>query len=807
MTKDQPEGSRREALPRTGLTAEEVRQRVAEGKVNTEVNPPSKTISEIIQSNVFTFFNILNFALAACVFLVRSYQNMLFLGVILCNIIIGTVQEIRAKRMVDKLSLISEPQSSVVRDGEKKIIPVSDLVQDDTVILSAGNQICADAVVTEGTIEVNESLITGESDSVVKRQGDEILSGSFVVAGECFAKLIRVGKESYASKLIIDAKKEKKPNSELMKSLNQIIKFVASIILPFGVLLFLKQHFIIGAPFNRAVVSTVAALIGMIPEGLILLTSVALAVGVIRLGRYKTLVQELYCIETLARVDVLCLDKTGTITEGTMQYKGMIPLGDGKEEEIHAAVSALTHTLHDDNTTFMALKEYFTDDPGWTCGRAVPFSSQRKWSGASFTGKGAYVIGAPEFVMREGYEALRKTVEEYAAQGNRTLLLARCGEEYQEDEERFPSPEPVALLLIADKIRQEAPETFRFFRDQGVTIKVISGDNPLTVSEVAHRAGVEDAHNYVDASTLKTEEDVERAALEYTVFGRVTPPQKRILVRSLKQAGHTVAMTGDGVNDVLALKDADCSIAMASGSDAARHVSQLVLLDSNFASMPRVVLEGRRVINNIQRSASLFLVKTGYSFLMSILLLIFPFTYPFMPIQLTLISAITIGMPSFFLALEPNKSLVKGRFLTNVFNKALPGALSIVANLLLLMTAAHFLHLPFGEVSTIAVVSTGAIGLMILASICVPFDLKRKILCVVQAALFILAIVLAGRFFSLVPLHWIGWIVLGCLLLAAYPIFKGFHRLVALLRPIDRWNNWHDGYLLRKAAKKENAHR
>lgn len=770
---DQKQPERYQPAPQEGLTTEQVRQRVEQELTNRQENGQTRTISSIIRNNLFTFFNLMNLVLATCLLLVGSYRNLLFMGVVVSNIVIGIIQEIRAKRTIDKLSLISAPVAQVVRGGVLETVAVDQLVLDDIVQLSAGNQICADAVVVQGNVEVNESLITGESDSIAKQPGDSLLSGSFVVSGTCRARLEHVGAESYAARITADAKRHKKPNSELMNALNKIIRGVGIGIIPVGLLLFFKQWLLLKLPLQEAVPSTVAALIGMIPEGLVLLTSVAMAIGVIRLGRYKTLVQELYCIETLARVDVLCLDKTGTITEGDMLVKETVPLE--PDAPVQDALGALAACLQDDNATFRAIREAFAPNKEWVCTKTVPFSSQRKWSGASFESRGAYIIGAPEFILRERYGEIRARVEEYSAQGNRVLLLAR--QQSPLEEEAAPDAQCLALVLLADKIRPEAPETFRFFQEQGVGIKIISGDNPLTVAEVARRSGVADAGDFVDASTLTTDEAVAEAATRYTVFGRVTPPQKRILVKALKAAGHTVAMTGDGVNDVLALKDADCSVAMASGSDAARHVAQLVLLDSNFSSMPRVVMEGRRVINNIERSASLFLVKTIYSAVLSLIFLFLAAQYPFVPIQLTLISALTIGFPSFVLALEPNKRRVQGRFLTNVLGKAVPGALTIVANILIIMALSAAFQMSSDQSSTIATISTGFIGLLVLFRVCMPFDWKRKALWGAMVAAFFCAVVFFHELFFLYRFGLDELFLLLGLMAVSYPVMIGISRL------------------------------
>ena len=749
-----------------GLNAQQVQMRQQQGLSNDSGEIKTKTVGQIIRGNLITPFNILNVILASMVFLVGSYKNLLFMGVVICNTLIGTLQEIRAKKTIDKLSLIAAPKARVVRGGEEQSLPVEELVLDDILRLSTGNQICADCIVQYGACEVNESLLTGESDPVVKQPGDLLFSGSFVVSGDCYARVEHVGTENYAAQITNRAKYLKKPNSEIMTSINKIIKVLGLSIIPVGIALFYKQFVISAQPFSQAVVSTVAALIGMIPEGLVLLTSVVLAVSVIRLSRYNALVQDLYSIETLARVDVLCVDKTGTITEGTMQVDGIEPLCPIAQTQVEDAIAAVTNALNDENPTSLAMKQMGFAVPDWQCTGTVPFSSARKWSGASFQNVGTFLIGAAEFVLGERFEPLREKVEAYAVQGQRVLLLAYSQNSFREQE--LPKEiAPIALLLLSDKIRDNARETLEYFADQGVDIKVISGDNAVTVANIAKRAGLEKADRFVDATTLKSYDDIRQAAEEYTVFGRVTPQQKLDLVKALKEQKHTVAMTGDGVNDVLALKESDCSIAMASGSDAARTVSQLVLLDSNFASMPRIVQEGRRSINNLQRSSSLFLVKSIFSAIIAVCFIFLQCDYPFQPIQFTLINTFTIGIPSFILALEPNKDRIRGSFLVNIIRKSLPGAFTMVANVLLLVAISLFLHLPNEQISTLAVILTGFTGLLTLLKVCMPFNLLRTALYTLMVVGFVMAMLFFQSLFSLVDLTIPMIVVLVPLLLFA----------------------------------------
>ena len=730
-----------------GLTDAEVRQRIEQGLVNHNSDIKSKSIKRIVLENLITPFNILNFVLAVMILIVGSYKNLLFMGVIICNIFIGTVQEIRAKKTIDKLSLIAEPKAHVIRNGIKQEIAIHDIVMDDITFLGAGNQVCSDAVVIEGECEVNESLLTGESEPVLKQPGDHLLSGSFIISGNCHARVEHVGKDNYAAQITDNAKYVKKPNSEIMRWTNRIIKYIGFTLIPVGIALFCKQVFISHQGFNDAIVGVVAALIGMIPEGLILLTSVVFAVSIIRLSQHKTLVQELYCIETLARVDVLCLDKTGTMTEGTMEVTDVLPLHDTTNEELNIALGSLIHALEDDNPTFNAVKTYCDQYDKLTCNHIVPFSSARKWSGASFDENGSYIFGATEFILKDSspYQAI---IKEHSEKGQRVLMLAHSPHQIQ-DKELPAEIHPMAFLFISDKIRAEAPDTLAYFAEQGVDIKIISGDNAITVANIAKKAGLKTAEQYVDATTLQTPEEIKEAAQKYSVFGRVTPQQKLDLVKALKEQGHTVAMTGDGVNDVLALKESDCSIAMASGSDAARTVSQLVLLDSNFASMPKILKEGRRSINNLQRSSSLFLTKTIFSTINAILFIFLHFDYPFQPIQLTLISALTIGAPSLILALEPNKERIKGKYIVNVIRKSIPGAMTMVFNIVALAIVCSFIHFNSTEISTLAVMITGFAGLLVLLKVSLPFNWIRCALFFTMLGAFIFAIFILKDLFSL----------------------------------------------------------
>ena len=714
----------------TGLTAQQVREHRMHGWTNQPVDPPSKTTKEIIQENVFTYFNLIFLVLAVLLCLVGSFRDLTFLPVIVLNTLIGIIQETRAKKVLDNLTMLNAPHAMVIRDGKKSQINAEDLVVDDIVIFEAGNQVCADAEVCAGEVQVNESLLTGESDEITKRKGDQLMSGSFIVSGQCHARLDKVGADSYISRLTLEAKAmQNTEQSEMIRSLDKLVKWVGVAIIPIGIILFIQAFVFQGEGFQSSVTSMIAAVIGMIPEGLYLLASVALAVSSIRLAQKKVLLHDMKCIETLARVNVLCVDKTGTITENTMEVQDVIPTKEyeeGKLRPLSELLGDFTAAQSSDNITMEAMKRYFKIASGKKAVAKTGFSSASKYSSVTFE-EASYVLGAPEFVLKEQYENYEEAISAHASKGARVLVFGTAKEE-PDGKPLKEAVTPLAYVLLANPIRQEAKETFTYFAEQGVEVKVISGDNPLTVSEVAKEAGIAGAERYVDASTLHTEEEMRAAVLNNAVFGRVTPNQKRKFVQILKEEGKTVAMTGDGVNDVLALKDADCSIAMASGSDAAAQASQLVLLESDFSCMPEVVLEGRRVVNNIQRSASLFLVKNIFSFLLSLVSFVFMFTYPLEPSQISLISMFTIGVPAFFLALEPNKNIIKGHFLTNVFLKALPAALTDVLAVGALVIFGRTFGVSSADISTAATMLLSIVGFMILYTISAPMNVLRGVI-------------------------------------------------------------------------------
>lgn len=755
----------------SGLSETQVNQRIAENKINIEIRPESKSIKDIFKDNIFTYFNLIFCILAFILLLAQSFHNMLFMFVVVINTSIGIIQEIRAKKTLDALRLVSAPKAKVIRNHTLKELSAYELVLDDTVLFEAGNQIYADAIIIDGQLEVNESLLTGEADALVKRVNDELLSGSFVVSGQCLARLTRVGEDAYASRLIKEASQSKSVQSEMMTSLRKLVKAIGLAIIPIGILMFAKQIFLLNQSFSETAVSVVAALIGMIPEGLVLLTSIAIALSIIRLAKRQTVVHELYCIETLARVDVLCLDKTGTITEGNLYLEKIITLGNHSEKEILTILNAIAHNTSDNNATAQAIKTFFKQAScDWVKIDEQPFSSQRKLSSITFKEQGCFVLGAFEYVIPSLDIQYTQQINRYLEVGQRVLLLAKDNQ-------------PYAFLLFSDKIRDHATETLDYFKEQGVTLKVISGDNPIAVWQIAKRAGIEDAHKMVDASKLSDEELI-HAAEDSVVFGRVSPKQKKLLIQALKRNGHTVAMTGDGVNDILAMKEADCSVAMASGSEAASHAAQLVLLNSDFTVMSKIVEEGRRVINNIQRSSSLFLVKNIYSFLVAILLMFFAFPYPFSPIQLTLISSLTIGIPSFILAFEPSTSRVKGKFLETVLLRALPGGLTNVTMIITAVCASLVLGIPSDQTSYICMVTAGTGGLFVLLATCLPLSKLRKALLVIMTTLFVILSIFSLPYIIKTPLKLSSLILLALLLLAVPFILYGY---TLLLRCIEKF--------------------
>lgn len=781
----------------TGLTDEEVRQRVEEGLTNRADISTDKTTKEIVISNVFTYFNLIFLVITILLIMVGSFRNLTFLPIIIGNTVIGIVQEIRAKKTLEKMSLLNAPHADVIRNGSVKRISTEKLVKDDVILLTAGKQICADAVVISGNIQVNESLLTGEADEVEKTEGGTLMSGSFVVSGECYARLEKVGNESYISKLSLEAKSMGgKEQSEMIRSINLIVKWVGIVIIPIGLILFWQSHFVNGESITKSVTSTVAAIIGMIPEGLYLLTTVALALSTMKLARKKVLLHDMKSIETLARVDVLCVDKTGTITEPDMKLKEIFLCknsgADGTQtaltlDELKSLILDYANASVDNNATMLALKAYaaeaLTNNTSALHRTAVSqqaFSSSLKYGSVTFS-DGTYLLGAPEFIMHEDFARIEEEIIPYADKGDRVLLFARYNGENVENGING-SVTPLGFVALANPIRANAVKTFEYFKSQGVAIKVISGDNPRTVSRIAIQAGIESAESFVDAATLDTEDKIADAVNKYTVFGRVTPKQKKQLVKALQAKEHTVAMTGDGVNDILAMKDADCSVAMASGSEAAAQAAQVVLLDSDFAHMPDVVYEGRRVVNNIQRSASLFLVKNIFSLLLSLFSVILMVTYPLEPAQVSLISMFTIGVPGFLLALEQNKDRIKGHFITNVMLKALPGGLTDVIAVGALVVCGEVFCISDASIGTIATLVLSVVGFMILFKISEPLNGMKYAVIIGNIAGLVFSGFFLKKLFALTDLSNICILLMIVFGFAAESLFRNLTLLVEKLR-------------------------
>lgn len=792
-----------------GLTAQQVAERMEKGLWNKKAESATKTTKEIIKSNVFTYFNLIFLVIALLLIGVGAFRDLTFLPIIIANTLIGIVQEIRSKKVLDDLSILNSPKTRVIRDGSKKEIPADELVLDDIVELSAGGQIPADAVVLNGQLNVNESLLTGESDEIVKKSGDELLSGSFVVSGSCLARLTKVGEESYISKLTHRATQTKEgEQSEMIRSLNRLVQAVGIVIIPIGVVLFVQQFVYAGTPLRDSVTSMVAAILGMIPEGLYLLASVAMAVSAMRLAKQQVLIHDMKCIETLARVDVLCVDKTGTITvpdmevdtfvltedlmktvpdgdDGTRVY---VDAGDREEQkqkyrQVREKIAEFAVNMNADNATMEAVKAYFKTGNTVNIKKAdkvFAFSSKTKYSGI-ISGGDSYLIGAPEFVLREDYEHYKEKIEAYSEKGYRVLVYGRY-EGVLDGQKLTEKALPVAFIMLTNAIREGAKETFSYFTERGVEIKVISGDNPKTVAEIAQKAGICGADNYVDASTLTTDESIAQAVMKYQIFGRVTPDQKLKFVEALKAQGRTVAMTGDGVNDVLALKDADCSIAMASGSEAASQVAQLVLLDNDFSRMPSVVMEGRRVVNNIQRSASLYLVKNIFSMLLAVFSMIFMINYPLEPSQISLISMFTIGIPSFVLALEPNKDRIQGHFMTNVMLKALPAGLTDFLAVSSLVLFCQEFGVNEGDISTSCTILVAIVGFMILYQIAKPMTIGHRVLMVGMVAGWLFCMIFVSHLFAIRDISMQCMMLTAVFAIATEPVLRYLSKFVEWLR-------------------------
>lgn len=733
-----------------GLTQAEVEARIADGQVNAIQDSSNRSVKDIVMGNTLTFFNFINIVLLALVLSVRSYKNMLFIFIIIANTLIGIFQEIKAKITLDKLKILTVSHVDVIRDGVKKSVTVSELVKDDVILLKSGGQIPADGVILDGEVDVNESLLTGESDSIHKTCGSKVLSGSFVTSGKAMCLLTEVGHDCYMEKLSSEAKQFKRYKTELQRNLDTILKFISIIIVPLGIILFAKQYWISGSTYEQAALDTVAAVLGMIPEGLVLLTSVALALGVVRLARRSTLVRELFCIETLARVDTLCLDKTGTITEGHLCVQGEESV---KEDvDLEQLMGRMVSALGDENETFQALRQHYKRNQSTNTKLVLPFSSERKFSGVVFEGEGTYLMGAYQFIFPQADPAVLEKIAEYASQGLRVLTVAHSPNEMT-DYTLAEDFEIVGFVFMTDVVRKNAPDILGYFEEQGVDLKVISGDDPVTVAAIAARAGLKDADKYIDATTIHTDEEMEDAILKYSVFGRVTPKQKQQMVRLLKQNGRTVAMTGDGVNDVLALKDADVSIAMASGSEAAKNTANLVLLNSDFASLPHIVNEGRRVINNIKAAASMFLIKTGFSVLTALLTIIVGQNYPFQPIQLSVINGCAVAIPTMLLQLEPSFQKVNKHFFREVLRMSMPAAITITAMITIINNIGHSIGTPREMLSTVCVLATGWVYLITLRQVYSPMTGYRKFVIYLMQTAYLVAMVIGQRIMELVGLN------------------------------------------------------
>ena len=733
-----------------GLTQAEVEERIADGQVNAIQDSSNRSVKDIVMGNTLTFFNFINIVLLALVLSVRSYKNMLFIFIIIANTLIGNFQEIKAKITLDKLKILTVSHVDVIRDGVKKSITVSELVKDDVILLKSGGQIPADGVILDGEVDVNESLLTGESDSIHKTCGSKVLSGSFVTSGKAMCLLTEVGHDCYMEKLSSEAKQFKRYKTELQRNLDTILKFISIIIVPLGIILFAKQYWISGSTYEQAALDTVAAVLGMIPEGLVLLTSVALALGAVRLARRSTLVRELFCIETLARVDTLCLDKTGTITEGHLCVQGEESV---KEDvDLEQLMGRMVSALGDENETFQALRQHYKRNQSTNTKLVLPFSSERKFSGVVFEGEGTYLMGAYQFIFPQADPAVLEKIAEYASQGLRVLTVAHSPNEMT-DYTLAEDFEIVGFVFMTDVVRKNAPDILGYFEEQGVDLKVISGDDPVTVAAIAARAGLKDADKYIDATTIHTDEEMEDAILKYSVFGRVTPKQKQQMVRLLKQNGRTVAMTGDGVNDVLALKDADVSIAMASGSEAAKNTANLVLLNSDFASLPHIVNEGRRVINNIKAAASMFLIKTGFSVLTALLTIIVGQNYPFQPIQLSVINGCAVAIPTMLLQLEPSFQKVNKHFFREVLRMSMPAAITITAMITIINNIGHSIGTPREMLSTVCVLATGWVYLITLRQVYSPMTGYRKFVIYLMQTAYLVAMVIGQRIMELVGLN------------------------------------------------------
>ena len=734
-----------------GLTDEQVLQRIENGQINKVEDDKTRTNWEIIRDNVCTLFNLFNLLIAIALISVKAYTNLAYMLIIIVNIVIGIVQEIHARNLVQKLSVLKVSKATVVRNGKEKEINIDEIILDDVIILDSGKQICADSVVLDGEVEVNESLLTGESDTILKQKGDKLLSGSYVVSGKCHSKVEKVGKDNFAAQITSETKKYKRAESELVNSMKKVTNFTSFVIIPVGIILFVQAYFFRNVDITNSVVSTAAALLGMLPKGLMLLITISLATGVIKLAKKRVLVQDLYSVETLAHIDTLCLDKTGTITEGRMKVDNVKVYNEKcMPHSIQKMMTAFVNEMTDNNATFMALKDYYQGEDKFEVADTMAFSSERKWSSISFKNEGSIVLGAPERLIEKSKMEMPKEIIDAQKAGRRMLFIAYTNKVISD--EKLPELEIVAAITLDDPLRKNAKEMLGFFKKQNVDIKVISGDNPLTVSSIAKKAGLESYDAYIDLSTISSDDEIPELVDKYSVFARVMPHQKSLIVKALQEKGHSVAMTGDGVNDVVALKQADCSITLPEASDIARQVSQIVLLNSDFSVLKDVLMEGRRVVNNITNVARIFFIKTIYSMLLSLFNIITNTAFPFIPIQITLIDLVIEGYTSFFLSFKENSKPIKGTFLRTVIKNAMPYALAIIVSIIILTFTRQGLNLNVEEAETVMYLAIGGISVFAVIEACRPFTKISTFLCTTTALGYLFAVFLFKNLLHLAPI-------------------------------------------------------
>ena len=760
-----------------GLNDEQVQERIKEGKINKVEDDKTRTNWEIIRDNVCTLFNLFNLLIAIALIAVKAYTNLAYMLIIIINIVIGIAQEIHARNLVQKLSVLKVSKALVVRNGKEKEMNIDEIVLDDIIILDAGRQICADSIVEEGEVEVNESLLTGESDTILKQKGDKLLSGSYVVSGKCYSKVEKVGKDNFAAQITSETKKYKRAESELVNSMKKVTHFTSFVIIPVGLILFVQAYFFRNVDITNSVVSTAAALLGMLPKGLMLLITISLATGVIKLAKKRVLVQDLYSVETLAHIDTLCLDKTGTITEGRMKVDSVNVYNEKcMPHSLQKMMTAFVNEMTDNNATFMALKDYYKGDDKFEVADTMAFSSERKWSSISFKNEGSIVLGAPERLIEKSSMQMPEEIISAQKAGKRMLFIAYTSKVVSD--ENLPSLEIVAAITLDDPLRKNAKEMLGFFKRQNVDIKVISGDNPLTVSSIAKKAGLESYDSYIDLSSISSDDEIPALVDKYSVFARVMPHQKSIIVKALQEKGHSVAMTGDGVNDVIALKQADCSITLPEASDIARQVSQIVLLNSDFSVLKDVLMEGRRVVNNITNVARIFFIKTIYSMLLSLFNIITNTAFPFIPIQITLIDLVIEGYTSFFLSFKENSKPIKGTFLRTVIKNALPYALAIIVSIVFLTFTRQGLNLSAEEAETAMYLAIGGISVLAVIEACRPFTKISTFLCTTTAIGYLFAVFLFKNLLHLTPITENILIIFIVNLILAYIFIIGMKTLI-----------------------------